>query len=79
MFYDDHTLIKESLEAKTDLNWSKVDVKQRAQILQAISNELESNPYQLIYYLMHEAGKTIQNSIDEIREAVDFLDITQIK
>ena len=71
--YDNHTLIKESLEAKTDLNWPKVGVKQRAQILQAISNELESNPYKLIYYLMHEAGKTIQNSIDEIREAVDFL------
>ena len=42
--------LKKSLETKTDLNWPKVGVKQRAQILQAISNELESNPYQLIYY-----------------------------
>ena len=71
--YDNTSLIKKSLEAKTDLSWPKVDVQQRAQILQAISNDLESNPYQLIYYLMHEAGKTIQNSIDEIREAIDFL------
>ena len=73
VFYDDLSLIKESLEAKTNLNWPKIAVKEKAEILRAISNDLESNPYQLIYYLMHEAGKTIQNSIDEIREAVDFL------
>lgn len=71
--YDNPSLIKKSLEAKTGIDWPKVDVRERAEILKAISNDLESNPYQLIYYLMHEAGKTIQNAIDEIREAVDFL------
>ena len=71
--FDDPSLVKKSLESKTNLNWSKASANKRAEILIAISNNLESNPYQLIYYLMHEAGKTIQNAIDEIREAVDFL------
>jgi RHH-type proline utilization regulon transcriptional repressor/proline dehydrogenase/delta 1-pyrroline-5-carboxylate dehydrogenase len=47
--------------------------QERACILVAISDDIENNPYQLIYFLMNEAGKTIQNSVDEIREAVDFL------
>ena len=38
-----------------------------------IADDLEKNPYELIYFLINEAGKTIQNAIDEIREAVDFL------
>ena len=59
--------------ANKKCNWENTVVGDRAKILIDISNELETNPYQLIYYLMHEAGKTIQNSIDEIREAIDFL------
>lgn len=42
-------------------------------ILNKIADELETNPYELIYFLINEAGKTIQNAIDEIREAIDFL------
>ena len=71
--FDDPRHLKKSLETNNNLNWAKLNVKDRAKILIAISDDLESNPYQLIYYLMNEAGKTIQNAIDEIREAVDFL------
>jgi RHH-type proline utilization regulon transcriptional repressor/proline dehydrogenase/delta 1-pyrroline-5-carboxylate dehydrogenase len=71
--FDDPGHLKKSLETNNNFNWAKLNVKDRAKILIAISDDLESNPYQLIYYLMNEAGKTIQNSIDEIREAVDFL------
>ena len=39
--YDNTSLIKKSLEAKTDLSWPIVDVQQRAQILEAISNDLD--------------------------------------
>jgi RHH-type proline utilization regulon transcriptional repressor/proline dehydrogenase/delta 1-pyrroline-5-carboxylate dehydrogenase len=71
--FDDPGNLKKSLEAENSLNWAKLGVNERAKILVSISDDLESSPYQLIYYLMNEAGKTIQNAIDEIREAVDFL------
>jgi RHH-type proline utilization regulon transcriptional repressor/proline dehydrogenase/delta 1-pyrroline-5-carboxylate dehydrogenase len=71
--FDDPGHLKKSLEAENSLNWAKLGVNERAKILLSISDDLESSPYQLIYYLMNEAGKTIQNAIDEIREAVDFL------
>ena len=71
--FDDPGHLKKSLETENSVNWAKLGVNERAKILVSISNDLESNPYQLIYYLMNEAGKTIQNAIDEIREAVDFL------
>ena len=71
--FDDPDHLTKSLETNNNFNWAKLSVNERAKILIAISDDLESNPYQLIYYLMNEAGKTIQNAIDEIREAVDFL------
>ena len=71
--FDDLSHLTKSLENNNNFNWAKLDIEERAEILIAISDDLESNPYQLIYYLMNEAGKTIQNAIDEIREAVDFL------
>jgi len=42
-------------------------------VLNDVANSLESQSWQFIYLLMHEAGKTIQDAHDEIREAVDFL------
>ena len=71
--FDNPVLVEECLNAKHSDEWSKMSEQERASILVAISNEIENNPYQLIYFLMNEAGKTIQNSVDEIREAVDFL------
>lgn len=71
--YDDIDSLETILNSNKKCNWENTVVGDRAKILIDISNELETNPYQLIYYLMHEAGKTIQNSIDEIREAIDFL------
>ncbi|MDC1099922.1 bifunctional proline dehydrogenase/L-glutamate gamma-semialdehyde dehydrogenase PutA [Gammaproteobacteria bacterium] len=71
--FDDITNLQDCLNSDSRSDWKNISVKERARILKDISNEIESDPYQIIYYLMHEAGKTIQNSIDEIREAVDFL------
>ena len=48
-------------------------MSERTKVLMDIADEIEAAPYQLIYYLINEAGKTIQNAIDEIREAIDFL------
>jgi RHH-type proline utilization regulon transcriptional repressor/proline dehydrogenase/delta 1-pyrroline-5-carboxylate dehydrogenase len=48
-------------------------LEHRALVLNAVANSIEADPLQFIYLLMHEAGKTIQDAHDEIREAVDFL------
>ena len=71
--FDDITNLQDCLNSDSRSDWKNISVKERARILKDISNKIESDPYEIIYYLMHEAGKTIQNSIDEIREAVDFL------
>lgn len=53
-------------------NWQQCSVLQRANYLRLFANKLEENSDKFIYYLLHEAGKTIHNAIGEIREAVDF-------
>jgi RHH-type transcriptional regulator, proline utilization regulon repressor / proline dehydrogenase / delta 1-pyrroline-5-carboxylate dehydrogenase len=53
--------------------WMNASFDQRAAVLNDVANSLESQSWQFIYLLMHEAGKTIQDAHDEIREAVDFL------
>ena len=71
--YDDLSNIKQSLEDQHITEWSSMHVEKRAAILEKIADDIETNPYEIIYYLMNEAGKTVQNTIDEIREAIDFL------
>lgn len=69
---------KEQIEAATDSafafypQWSKTDVATRAQYLEKLADLLEENIPELIALCHKEAGKTIHDSIDEIREAVDF-------
>ena len=41
-------------------------------MIENIVDQLESHRSELLYLLQHEAGKTLVDSIDEIREAVDF-------
>ena len=71
--YDDLNQIKKCLEKNHSNSWSATKVKDRSKILNKIADNIENDPYELIYFLINEAGKTIQNAIDEIREAVDFL------
>jgi RHH-type proline utilization regulon transcriptional repressor/proline dehydrogenase/delta 1-pyrroline-5-carboxylate dehydrogenase len=52
--------------------WSTIPVEQRCQVLEALAEKLESNRSELIALCQREAGKTIQDAIDEVREAVDF-------
>ena len=73
VIFDDPEKIKQSLNKKSKTQWSSTKPEERSMILSKIADELETNPYELIYFLINEAGKTIQNAIDEIREAVDFL------
>ena len=73
VFFDNPEKIKQSLTRNLNTTWFNTSHIERSKILNKIANDIEENPYELMYFLINEAGKTIQNSIDEIREAVDFL------
>ncbi|WP_420230481.1 bifunctional proline dehydrogenase/L-glutamate gamma-semialdehyde dehydrogenase PutA [Psychrobacter sp. ER1] len=52
--------------------WQNVAVTKRAAILRKIAELFEENYAELMALCQVEAGKTMQDSIDEIKEAVDF-------
>jgi len=70
---DDPTLLNKCLDNNNASDWKNINANERAKILEKIADDIEEKPYELIYFLINEAGKTIQNAIDEIREGVDFL------
>lgn len=53
--------------------WQKIDVSERGKYLLDLADKLEANLGELVAICHREAGKTIHDSIDEVREAVDFL------
>ena len=52
--------------------WQTSDKAQRAAMLDKLAELLEANLAELVALCHQEAGKTIHDSIDEVREAVDF-------
>lgn len=52
--------------------WSATPVSKRATILERTADLLERNRAELIALCTLEAGKSLQDGIDEVREAVDF-------
>jgi RHH-type transcriptional regulator, proline utilization regulon repressor / proline dehydrogenase / delta 1-pyrroline-5-carboxylate dehydrogenase len=52
--------------------WNATPVEQRAAVLERTADLLESNMVELIALCTREAGKSLQDGIDEVREAVDF-------
>lgn len=54
-------------------SWNDLGGNKRATILEKMANSLEDSTTDFITVLSKEAGKTIKDSILEIREAVDFL------
>lgn len=52
--------------------WARTPVEVRASALQKLADLLEENREELIALCTREAGKSIQDGIDEVREAVDF-------
>ncbi|QBF82554.1 bifunctional proline dehydrogenase/L-glutamate gamma-semialdehyde dehydrogenase PutA [Shewanella maritima] len=53
-------------------SWNHTPVEQRAVALNKLADLLEDNREELIALCTREAGKSIQDGIDEVREAVDF-------
>ncbi len=53
-------------------NWSLTPVAVRAKAINTYADLLEENLEKLVSICVYEAGKSVQDSIDEVREAVDF-------
>ena len=53
--------------------WNAQPVEARAALLDKAADALEAQRAEFIYLLIREAGKTIPDSISEVRETVDFL------
>lgn len=52
--------------------WNATAVEKRAEVLEKMADLLEHHRIELIALCTMEAGKTIQDGVDEIREAADF-------
>lgn len=52
--------------------WSKILPQERAEILIKAADKIEEHYLELLNILVREAGKTLQNAISEVREAIDF-------
>ena len=52
--------------------WRSTPLSDRANLLRRIANALEKHRDELIALCIKEAGKLVSDSIDEVREAVDF-------
>ncbi len=52
--------------------WQYVSVQERSDILQKTADLLIENRNELVFLIVHEGGRTVQDALDEWREAVDF-------
>lgn len=66
----DQSALYETL--KQPPKWQQYPPEQRIDIIRQFANSLENNKYELISLCIHEAGKTWQDAIAELREAIDF-------
>jgi len=66
--------INEALQAAADAeeNWRQTEPKVRAAMLLKMADLLEENKPRLMAIAIQEAGKTINDAISEVREAIDF-------
>ncbi|OEE61505.1 bifunctional proline dehydrogenase/L-glutamate gamma-semialdehyde dehydrogenase [Enterovibrio norvegicus FF-454] len=62
-----------SVAADNTEAWRTLPTAERGKYLLLLADKLEENLGELVALCHREAGKTIHDSIDEVREAVDFL------
>lgn len=61
-----------SIAAAAAPAWNALGAEKRAACLDKFADLLEEHKHELIAICSREAGKTLQDGIDEVREAVDF-------
>ena len=54
-------------------HWAEKSFDDKAKVLLGVADHIESNPTKFLSLLINESGKTYQDSVDEIREAIDFI------
>ncbi len=59
-------------QTKAQLQWDRIGVAKRSEVLIKASDLLEQHHAQLMTMAIREAGKTLPNAISEVREATDF-------
>ena len=66
--------IKDAIGSATKVfdKWSMLEVHKRTQILEKVAQAFEDNKFELYALLIKEAGKSIQDAINEVIEAIDF-------
>ena len=69
---EEHVEMAITQAADAFANWSTSSVSVRCSYLLQLADKLALHQHELVALCHREAGKTIQDSIDEIREAVDF-------
>lgn len=74
VFDANEEIVNEAIEQAHyhQISWQSVEPQKRAEYLQNFADLLEINLAELVALCHKEAGKTIHDSIDEVREAVDF-------
>jgi RHH-type proline utilization regulon transcriptional repressor/proline dehydrogenase/delta 1-pyrroline-5-carboxylate dehydrogenase len=53
-------------------NWNETSVSERVKIINNVGDLMQENQDMLMHLLRHEAGKSLADSISEIKEAIDF-------
>jgi len=64
--------VEMAFERARSSSWKSLDPAHRATILDRIADQYEKADSALYHLLVHEAGKTIDDAVGELREAVDF-------
>ena len=72
--FANNLLVNEAIETANDYlkNWKSVSIEDKCKIIERFVNLLEVNKNELIRICVEEAGKTIKDAIDDLREAIDF-------
>ena len=66
--------VRKSLEIASNYfsYWKNVEVENKVEIINKFADLLEANQEKLVQICVLEAGKTIKDSINDLREAIDF-------
>ncbi len=73
-FFADNQIVENAINALKNYSseWKKFPIEKKSEILLNFANLIEENINEIIEIGAKESGKSIKNSIAEIREAVDF-------
>ena len=74
VYFADNEIVQEALSSLNSYSevWKNEDINKRINIINNFADLLEENYMRLVTACVKEAGKTIEDSISDIREAVDF-------